>query len=101
MSWESAAAPGHGSDPRQARWFAELFSIARDVRTLGTFTDASEWVTLDDVESGLFWGHLASARSLGIPLVATKRTQTVRVAAEASVAVQAASTAWASFLRRK
>ncbi|WP_404432847.1 DEAD/DEAH box helicase [Microbacterium lacus] len=93
VSWESLRRPGHGSDPRQSRWFAELFSIARDIRTLGTFTDASEWVTLDDVESGLFWGHLDSARNLGVPLIATKRTQSVRVTSEASVSIQASSNA--------
>ncbi len=88
VSWETLRRPTDRHDGRQARWFAELFSIARDMRTFGTFTDVSEWLTLDEVESSLLWAHLARAESNGIPLTSTKRTQSVVLAASATVALR-------------
>ncbi|GAA2994634.1 superfamily II DNA or RNA helicase [Microbacterium terrae] len=88
-SWESVRRPGSVYAPAQVRWFAELHSIGRDMRTFGGFSDVSEWLTLDDIESSLLWGHLAAASSVGIALTATKRTQSVSIAAEASVSVRA------------
>lgn len=90
VSWDALRRPGHEHDPQQARWFAELHSIGRDMRLFGAYSDASEWLTLDDVESGLLWPHLTAAEAIGIPLVATKRQMTVAVASVASVAVHAA-----------
>ena len=54
-----------GYEPAQARWFTELYSIARDMRLFGSFSDVSEWVTLDDIESHLLLaaaGHRRRAR---------------------------------------
>lgn len=98
-SWEALRRPGHGFEPGQARWFAELHSIARDMRTMGTFSDVSEWITLDDVVSSLFWPHLASAERLGIPFVPTKKQQTVSLAGEAAASVEATRTEGGIVLR--
>uniref|UniRef100_UPI0013E3F89C DEAD/DEAH box helicase n=1 Tax=Microbacterium sp. CPCC 204701 TaxID=2493084 RepID=UPI0013E3F89C len=92
VSWDALRRPTTTYDPAQARWFAELHSIGRDVRTFGAFSDVSEWLTLDDIESTLLWPHLAAAAAHGIPLVPTKRTMTVGVAARATLALQAART---------
>lgn len=93
VSWDALRRPTTEYDPAQTRWFAELHSIGRDVRSFGAFSDVSEWLTLDDIESSLLWPHLASASDLGIPFVATKRGATVAQASTASVAVQAQRTA--------
>ncbi|WP_228484814.1 DEAD/DEAH box helicase [Microbacterium cremeum] len=92
VSWDALRRPTTTYDPAQARWFAELHSIGRDVRTFGAFSDVSEWLTLDDVESSLLWPHLATAGAHGIPLVATKRTMTVAVADTATLALRAGRT---------
>ncbi|MDL5350197.1 DEAD/DEAH box helicase [Microbacterium sp. zg-YB36] len=89
VSWDALRRPGHRYDPAQGRWFVELYSIARDARTLGTMPDGSEWLTLDDVESHLLWAHLAAAQTLGIPLTAPKPHQTVALAREAAVSLHA------------
>lgn len=88
VSWEAVRRPGGPYRLAQTRWFAELYSIARDVRLFGAFSDASEWLTLDDVESRLVWSHLAAAVEEGIPIVPTKRTTTLTIADEASIAVR-------------
>lgn len=92
VSWDALRRPTTTYDPAQARWFAELHSIGRDVRTFGAFSDVSEWLTLDDIESSLLWPHLATAVAHGIPLVPTKRTMTVTVAETATLALRAVRT---------
>jgi superfamily II DNA or RNA helicase len=77
VSWDALRRPGGQYDPRQARWFAELHSISREIRSLGPFTDVSEWITLDTVASALLWTHLGRAADLGIPLVGTTKHQQV------------------------
>ena len=67
VSWDVLRRPGTAYEPAQARWFAELYSIARDMRPFGSFSDASEWLTLDDIESQLLWPHLGSAAEHGVP----------------------------------
>lgn len=89
VSWDALRRPTSVYETAQARWFAELHSIARDVHSLAAFTNASEWLTLDDIESSLLWPHLAAAADHGIPLVPTRRTTTVTLASTATVAVQA------------
>ena len=89
VSWEALRRPGHGYAPAQARWFTELYSIARDMRLFGSFSDVSEWVTLDDVESQLLWPHLGTAPDHGILLVPTKKHTTIRVARDAGIVVRA------------
>lgn len=93
VSWDALRRPTSTYDAAQARWFAELHSIGRDVRAFGAFSDVSEWLTLDDIESSLLWPHLATAAALGIPLVPTKRTMTVGVAETATLALRAVRTA--------
>ena len=39
VSWEAVRRLGHPYEPAQARWFAELYSIARDMRLFGAFSD--------------------------------------------------------------
>ncbi|MDE0545546.1 DEAD/DEAH box helicase [Microbacterium sp. C7(2022)] len=87
VSWDAVRRPGHAYDPAHARWFAELYSIGRTVRTLGSFTDASEWLTLDEIESHLLWPHLRAAETWGIPIISTRKTQTVRLADTAELAM--------------
>ena len=93
VSWDALRRPGHSYEPQQARWFTELHSIARDMRLFGSFSDASEWLTLDDVESHLLWPHLARAADRGIALVPTKKHTTVAIAKDADVSVLAERTA--------
>ena len=88
VSWEMLRRPGGRYVPAQSRWFAELHSIGRDVRTFGAFSDASEWLTLDDIESHLLWEHLAAAAPLGIPIVPTRKHLGVATA-PAAVAIRA------------
>ncbi len=76
-SWDAVRRPGAPFDPVAARWLAELYSIAHDVRAVGSFADTSEWVTLDTVESALLWPHLVAAATAGVPLVPTKPYLTV------------------------
>ncbi|WP_449406850.1 SNF2-related protein [Microbacterium betulae] len=79
-SWETVRRPG-GRFPRaQSRWFAELYSIARDVFRLDAFGDGAEWLTLDTIASALLWPHLRTAARLGIPLVPTQKLLDVRLA---------------------
>ncbi|GAA5208840.1 DEAD/DEAH box helicase [Microbacterium kyungheense] len=92
VSWDALRRPSTAFDPAQARWFAELHSIGRDVRSFGAFSDVSEWLTLDDIESSLLWPHLAAAADRGIPVVPTRRGTTVALAETASVSVQARRT---------
>ncbi|KHK98391.1 DNA/RNA helicase [Microbacterium mangrovi] len=82
VSWDAVRRPGGGYDDAHARWMAELYSIARDVRTGAVFTDVSDWLTLDTAESGLLWSHLAAARELGLPIVSTRKDASVVLADE-------------------
>lgn len=92
VSWDLLRRPGHAYDAGQARWFVELHSIARDLRTFGTFSDAAEWLTLDDIESSLFWSHLEAAAARGIPIVPTRKQRSVAVAQDAALSVLARRT---------
>ena len=93
VSWDLLRRPGHGYESAHARWFTELHSIGRDMRLFGAYSDVSEWLTLDDIESGLLWPHLSAATSLGIPFVPTKKQQSIAIADAAEVAVHAEKTA--------
>ncbi len=92
VSWDVLRRPGHAYESAQARWFTELHSIARDMRLFGSFSDASEWLTLDDVESHLLWPHLAAAGDNGIGLVPTKKHTSVALARDAVVGLRAERT---------
>jgi hypothetical protein len=89
VSWDVLRRAGNAFEPAQARWFTELYSIARDMRLFGSFSDASDWLTLDDIESHLLWSHLATAADHGIALVPTKKNTTVEIARDAAVVVHA------------
>lgn len=93
VSWEVLRRAGGAFDPRQARWFAELHSIARELRTAGPYPDTSEWLSLDQIDSELVWRQLARAEGLGIELIAPARHDTVVLAtsAEATIALDRSS----------
>jgi superfamily II DNA or RNA helicase len=87
VSWDALRRPGGPYDPAHARWFAELHSISREIRSLGPFTDASEWITLDTVSSSLLWTHLAVAADRGVPLVGTTPQLTVSLESTAALSM--------------
>ncbi len=93
VSWDALRRPGGGFDGEQARWFAELHSISRDARSLGSWSDVSDWVTLDTVGSALLWTHLAAAAGRGVPFVGTTRHLRVTLATAAVIAMSAEPTA--------
>ena len=66
----------------QNRWFGDLLSISRDSLLSG---NAGDWLVVDQIESGLLWGHLRAGAALGIPLVASQKSSTVRLADTAEI----------------
>ncbi|GAB3601849.1 DEAD/DEAH box helicase [Microbacterium aureliae] len=88
VSWEQVRRPGDRFRPEQARWFAELHSIAREVRTLATYADLADWLVLDTVESALVWHHLAAAGRCGIPLTGARGGVVVTLHADGETAVE-------------
>lgn len=76
-----------GLDPRVREWFTTLDALrATSPRGYG-FVSAGDWIGLDDVLARPFWRHLADAAELGIELVGKSRRESVRVAEEASIAL--------------
>lgn len=71
--------------PGHLQWFTELFGIARDVRVFAGYSQDSDWVSLDAVESALLWPHLERAAGLGIPLVAVRKQQSIALGDRATV----------------
>ena len=86
-TWESLRRGAWRVDPSRARWFSTLYGIAHDARLLGGYGD-SDWLTIDGADSELLWPHLRSAAQLGIPIVATRPDQDVRLGDSASVEVR-------------
>ncbi|WES65460.1 DEAD/DEAH box helicase [Microbacter sp. GSS18] len=86
-SWDAVRRPGDRFATAPARWFAQLHSIAREMRSLATYSDLSDWLVLDTVDSDLLWAHLERAGDHGVDLVGVRRNTTVGVAREADVAV--------------
>lgn len=66
----------------QTRWFSDLLSISRDSLLSG---NAGEWLVVDQIESALLWGHLRAGAAAGIPLVASQKNATVRLAETAEI----------------
>ncbi|WP_367180663.1 SWIM zinc finger domain-containing protein, partial [uncultured Microbacterium sp.] len=73
----------------QNRWFGDLLSISRDSLLSG---NAGEWLVLDQVESPLLWRHLRSATDVGIPLVPSQKSASVRIASAADVSAKISRT---------
>jgi len=90
VGWESLRRDGGRFVSGHLQWFTELYGIARDVRILGGFSDDSDWITLDSVDSALLWPHLRHAADLGIPLVPTHKSLAVTLATGAAVEVELA-----------
>ncbi|MFT4158319.1 MAG: DEAD/DEAH box helicase [Microbacterium sp.] len=67
----------------QSRWFGDLLSISRDSLLSG---NAGEWLVLDQIESTLLWAHLRAGEALGIPLISTQKTTSVRLVETAEIA---------------
>lgn len=87
VTWDAVRRPGSRFPRSQTRWFAELYSIARDVFRMDAYGDGAEWLTLDTVSSALLWPHLRAADALGIPLVPTQKLLEVRLAPHAEARV--------------
>jgi len=66
----------------QNRWFGDLLSISRDSLLSG---NAGDWLVVDQIESGLLWGHLRAGAALGIPLVASQKHSAVHLADSAEI----------------
>jgi len=66
----------------QTRWFGDLLSISRDSLLSG---NSGDWLVVDQIESGLLWGHLRAGMALGIPLVASQKNATVHLADTAEI----------------
>lgn len=66
----------------QTRWFGDLLSISRDSLLSG---NAGEWLVVDQIESSLLWAHLRAGAALGIPVVASQKNTTVRLADQAEI----------------
>ncbi|MDR5698538.1 DEAD/DEAH box helicase [Agromyces aerolatus] len=90
LTWQNIAFQGasQGYDPEQARWFAHLALLKGRSPSVYT-TYGSEWITLDEYESPLLWAHLADAARLGVALVGSPATRTVRLATSATVGLDA------------
>ncbi|MFG6476741.1 DEAD/DEAH box helicase [Microbacterium sp. P06] len=83
-AWDDVRRTPSRFDPAVARWFAELFGIARPSAGVGSFSSVSEWLTLDSDASSLLWSHLEAGGRLGIPLVAPHPQQEVELSAAAA-----------------
>ncbi|MFI9484886.1 SNF2-related protein [Promicromonospora sp. NPDC052451] len=76
-----------GVEPEVREWFTTLDALrATSPRGYG-YVSAGDWLALDDVLPRPFWRHLADAANLGIELVGKSRRDSVRVAREATVAL--------------
>lgn len=84
-TWDSVRRPGIRFDAAQARWFTDFLAIARDSLLSGT---AGDWIPLDRVESPLLWQHMDALRDLGIPMIASQKHTTVRIAGTASAGLR-------------
>jgi len=80
--WDAVRRDASQFGRAQNRWFSDLLSISRDSLLSG---NAGEWLVLDQVESPLLWGQLRSGSEVGIPLVATQKSASVRMATSAEV----------------
>src|SRR5690606_22908355 len=84
-TWDGVRRPGLRFDAAQARWFTDFLAIARDSLLSGT---AGDWIPLDRVESPLLWQHMDALHDLGIPMIATQKHTSVRVARTASAGLR-------------
>lgn len=81
-SWDSVRRDVVQFGRLQTRWFGDLLSISRDSLLSG---NAGDWLVVDQIESALLWRHLRAGAELGIPLVSTQKSASVRLAATAEV----------------
>jgi len=93
ISWDALRRTGVGYDERQVAWLRELHSIARAPWSFGGYADSGDWITLDEVTSGLLWPHLAAGAAHGVEFVPTVKSQTVRLADTGEVTVRVAPAA--------
>ncbi|WP_235564117.1 DEAD/DEAH box helicase [Microbacterium sp. Root553] len=83
--WDAVRRDAAQFGREQNRWFSDLLSISRDSLLSG---NAGEWLVLDQVESPLLWGQLRSGAEVGIPLVASQKSTSVRMATSADVSAR-------------
>lgn len=87
-SWDAVRRTWGALDRTQARWFADLHTVASRSSSLSLQASPPEWLVLDDAASPLVWAQLAAADALGIPFVTATRHQTVRLAGSGSASVR-------------
>jgi superfamily II DNA or RNA helicase len=76
-----------GIDASVREWFTTLDALrATSPRGYG-YVSAGDWIGLDDVLPRPFWRHLADAADLGIELVGKSKRESLRLAGEASIAL--------------
>ncbi|MBO0979057.1 DEAD/DEAH box helicase [Microbacterium sp. SD291] len=80
--WDTVRRDASQFGRAQTRWFGDLLSISRDSLLSG---NAGDWLVADQIESTLLWGHLRAGAALGIPLVASQKHTTVRLADSAEI----------------
>ncbi|WP_309129264.1 DEAD/DEAH box helicase [Microbacterium sp.] len=86
-TWDAVRRSGDRYAPEQARWFIDFLAVARDSLLSGT---AGDWIVLDRVESPLLWQHLDTLAGVGIPVIATQKHTTVRLAGSVVAALSVA-----------
>ncbi|MEU4361009.1 DEAD/DEAH box helicase [Promicromonospora sp. NPDC023987] len=76
-----------GIEPSVREWFTTLDALrATSPRGYG-YVSSGDWIGLDDVLPRPFWRHLADAADLGIELVGKSKRESMRLAGEASIAL--------------
>ncbi|MFC8943083.1 DEAD/DEAH box helicase, partial [Streptomyces griseoincarnatus] len=76
-----------GLDPSVREWFTTLDALRATSPHGYGYLSTGDWIGLDDVLPRPFWRHLADAASLGIELVGKSKRESLRLAGEASIAL--------------
>ncbi len=76
-----------GVDPSVREWFTTLDALRATSPHGYGYLSTGDWISLDDVLPRPFWRHLADAASLGIELVGKSKRESLRLASEASIAL--------------
>ncbi|WP_369370312.1 SNF2-related protein [Promicromonospora sp. Populi] len=74
-------------EPRVREWFTTLDALRATSPHGYGYLSTGDWISLDDVLPRPFWRHLADAAGLGISLVGKSKQERLRLAGEASIAL--------------
>ncbi|RLP82272.1 DEAD/DEAH box helicase [Mycetocola lacteus] len=93
VGWTTIAHQRHrlGLGAAEQHWFAQFTALYRSSVPAETGQDP-QWYTLDNFDNPLLWPLLSQAASLNIPLVGSRTTPEVRMAASAQVSLDLART---------